>query len=155
MVSLTELLHSARNAGLTWHRDHEQLQVRGPRSAGDIAKQLLARKAEVLATLATPSPSVTTEPQGEVTQNKVPAWLTEQLFARTISSDGSQQDWKLFPLFPKPTIVGNCDHCHESRWWRSIFGQHLICGVCHPPAFTHIIAEWLSSASSPLQARKW
>ncbi|MFQ5735054.1 MAG: hypothetical protein ACE5KM_24230 [Planctomycetaceae bacterium] len=34
--------------------------------------------------------------------------------------------------------------CHEEqRWWRSVFGPHVICGVCHPPATPGVVLEWL------------
>ena len=32
--------------------------------------------------------------------------------------------------------------CHEpQRFWRSIFGPHLICGICHPPATSDIVTS--------------
>ncbi len=45
------LLAEAEGAGLTVHRDGERLVVRGPKSAEAVARQLLDRKAEVLAIL--------------------------------------------------------------------------------------------------------
>ena len=55
MVCLTTLLDSARDAGLTWYTEGSRLIVSGPRSAGDIGKQVLGRKIEVLAMITTPA----------------------------------------------------------------------------------------------------
>jgi len=39
---------------------------------------------------------------------------------------------------PKP----HC-RCHkEQRWWRSIHGDHLICGICHPSVTPGVVKEW-------------
>jgi hypothetical protein len=27
--------------------------------------------------------------------------------------------------------------------WRSVFGPHLICAACHPPAIPRVVAKWL------------
>jgi len=34
---------------------------------------------------------------------------------------------------------------YRSHWhgWRSIYGPHLICATCHPPAIPGVVAEWL------------
>jgi hypothetical protein len=50
-TSITPLLAKARAAGLTIRVDGERLVVRGPRSAADLGKMLVSRKAEVLAAL--------------------------------------------------------------------------------------------------------
>jgi hypothetical protein len=31
---------------------------------------------------------------------------------------------------------------HQQRWWRSTYGDHLICGICHPPATPDVFVEW-------------
>jgi hypothetical protein len=51
MDGLASLLVEARCSGLTVQVEGERLVVRGPRSATAVATQLLARKAEVLASL--------------------------------------------------------------------------------------------------------
>jgi hypothetical protein len=48
------LLATARAAGLAVYAAGERLVVRGPRSAGGLAQELIARKAEVLALLGVP-----------------------------------------------------------------------------------------------------
>ena len=52
------LLEAARAAGLTVRAEGERLVVRGPRSAEELARALLARKLEVLALLAVGDPAV-------------------------------------------------------------------------------------------------
>ncbi len=37
---------------------------------------------------------------------------------------------------------GACPACRERRFWRSVYGV-VVCGVCHPPAAPHLVAEWL------------
>lgn len=134
MVGLTELLASARAAGLTWHADGERLIVRGPRSAGDIATQLLAHKSELLTTH-TPQPPLTAT---EFIYDRIPNSVIDDMVEHTMNIDG-KTDWKTFPNSPLP----ECHCCRERRWWRSIFGQHLICGVCHPPSRNNVVAEWI------------
>lgn len=49
---MTTLLSEARSAGLVVVADGDLLRVRGPKAAGEIARRLLDRKADVLAVLA-------------------------------------------------------------------------------------------------------
>lgn len=44
--------------------------------------------------------------------------------------------------------------CGHSQQWRSIYGPHLICATCHPPASPDFVAEWFAgtSHSSPAAA---
>ena len=72
-----------------------------------------------------------------------PAMLVDW-FERTTSADGSP-DWKWFPLFQRAEPLTTCHCCGQHRWWRSIYGPHLICGVCHPPAFANVVAEWITN----------
>lgn len=124
MVGLIELLNAARDAGLTWGRDDERLLVRGPRAAGELAKQLVARKMEVFATLNSPPPNASFE----VAYDPLPDWAIESALAA-------------FPIDSPPPTMPSCFCCGECRWWRSTFGPHLICEVCHPPSFSSVIAE--------------
>lgn len=48
MDSVKTLLEKAQEAGLTVTSDDEQLVVRGPKSAEQLARQLLERKSEVM-----------------------------------------------------------------------------------------------------------
>ena len=50
-MNANELLSAAHDAGLTLTVDGSRLVVRGPKKAGDLAKQLLNRKSEVVALL--------------------------------------------------------------------------------------------------------
>jgi len=77
MVGLIDLLNLARDAGLTWYQDGNRLIVRGPRTADELAKQMIARKAEVFATLKLPMPIVA----AEVTYDPIPEWAIEAALA--------------------------------------------------------------------------
>lgn len=46
---------------------------------------------------------------------------------------------------PKPNsrAVSACYCCGRGRWWRSIYGPHLICAGCHPPAVPSVVAAWI------------
>ena len=49
-------------------------------------------------------------------------------------------DWinEAFDSHPDP--IGPVCRCHkEQLWWRSIYGDHLICGVCHPPVSPEVV----------------
>jgi hypothetical protein len=125
MVGLIELLNSARDAGLIWQQDGDRLLVRGPRFAVDIAEQLIARKAEVFASITPPSPEFVSE----VTYNPIPDWTIDAALA-------------VVPITPQSPTLSACDSCQGRRWWRSIFGQHLICGNCHPDS-TYVDDNWM------------
>jgi hypothetical protein len=49
------------------------------------------------------------------------------------------------PIRPKPAEICSC--CEGRRWWRSVYGPHLICGTCHPPALPNLVAEWVAPDS--------
>src|SRR5687768_9938149 len=71
------LLWDARAAGLTVRGDGDRLIIRGPRRAASMAKQLLARKPDVLAALATeaadPTPArLCPDCQGRGTETAIP-----------------------------------------------------------------------------------
>lgn len=51
MMSSLDLLLAARQAGVTLSRDGDRIIARGPKSAGPIVEQILARKNEVLPSL--------------------------------------------------------------------------------------------------------
>lgn len=50
-MSALELIRSAKRAGVTLTRVEDRIIARGPRSAGPIVEQILARKTEVLPVL--------------------------------------------------------------------------------------------------------
>lgn len=47
----------------------------------------------------------------------------------------------------QPESPPACYCCRGRRWWRSVYGPHLICGICHPPAFANVVAEWIEPFS--------
>jgi hypothetical protein len=56
------LIRQARSVGLSVHLDGDRLVVRGPKSAGEIAKRLLENKPLVVAALKEPSKPVASIP---------------------------------------------------------------------------------------------
>lgn len=46
-------------------------------------------------------------------------------------------------LTKQPRDVAACYCCQQRRWWRSIYGSHLICGFCHAPVSANVVAEWI------------
>lgn len=63
---------------------------------------------------------------------------------RTLSPQ-SQPGWREpFKVHPPPPWCGYPRHLHG---WRSIYGPHVICATCHPPAVPEIVAEWLEHGS--------
>jgi hypothetical protein len=47
---------------------------------------------------------------------------------------------------PKPSQW--CPLYAHRRGWRSIYGSHLICGKCHPPASEAVVDVWIDAADS-------
>lgn len=50
--------------------------------------------------------------------------------------------WDFMPVTSVATPW--CPVYHHPRMWRSIYGDHLICATCHPPATPEIVAEYLT-----------
>lgn len=123
MGCLTTLLDLARAAGITMRVDGDRLILRGPKSAETLAKSILAQKAEVVAWLLARSEIGVVEPSN-----------TPKL-RRSVSRESERGS-------VLPTNEG-CFCCGESRWWRSVFGSHLICAGCHPPVRQSVVAEWI------------
>ncbi len=119
MGGLMTLLDSARVAGVTMRVDGERLIVRGPRSAETLAKSVLAQKADVVAWLLT-APETRVEPSNVA------------VTPRSVSGESER-------AAPAMTVE-QCFCCGQRRWWRSVFGSHLICATCHPPSFRSVIA---------------
>jgi hypothetical protein len=47
------------------------------------------------------------------------------------------------PLGSPARLRDTCYACGTTRRWRSIHGA-VVCGTCHPPADTQLVAEWAS-----------
>jgi hypothetical protein len=39
-------------------------------------------------------------------------------------------------------IAGACSCCHSLKFWLSV-NDRIVCGVCHPPANSSLVKEWL------------
>jgi hypothetical protein len=110
-----------------------------PRSAvtPDLANRMKAHKGELLAMQrSTEVPA----PLAEIVEKSISADGTWH-FDHTTNDDDDRIDATLAtPL--KPAEPRCC--CHKKqRWWRSIYGDHLICGICHPPATSGVLREWM------------
>lgn len=153
------LLAELHRLGIAVKADGDRLRFR-PRNA--VSDELLAalrqHKTEILATLTrqVESPPTNTadvvpvfgrEAQPVAGDADDPPAMLVNWFERTTSADGSP-DWKWFPLFQKAEPLTTCHCCGQHRWWRSIYGPHLICGVCHRPAFANVVAEWITNEPS-------
>jgi hypothetical protein len=126
------LLVEAESAGLTVHLDGDRLVIRGPRSADQVARALLGRKAEVVALLRTASWVLRPDTRGRM------GWQSPDAPVPFIA-------WEdLIDPDPTPAAPGAdpCGWCGRRAWWRSIHGA-VVCGHCHPPALPGLVAEWL------------
>ena len=136
------LMADLARLGIKLEADGDRLRY-SPRSAvtPDLAKLMKAHKSELLAMLRA---------------GQTPLSLSEAVKA-SIPTDGKwhtvydithgEYDWidRAFDTQSKP--IGPVCRCHkEQRWWRSIYGDHLICGVCHPPVSPNVLSEWVSDS---------
>jgi len=122
--------------GIKLEADGDRLRY-SPRSAvtPELAKRMKAHKAELLALLLA---------------GETPMTLAQAVKA-SVSADGKwhavydntrgEFDWinDAFDSHPEP--VEPVCRCHnEQSWWQSIYGDHLICGICHPPVSPKVVA---------------
>jgi hypothetical protein len=172
------LLDRARAAGLSFTADGDRLIIRGPRSAETVARELLARKPEVLELLATPPPAATVAADTAGVQpdlsgcppavdarpaEETPAPDTGQaadpLDALTVChrtprgwrwSDPDAPPIELFDVEPEP----RCWRClnpycrHKGRWWKSVHGV-VNCLNCRPPSFPWLVTEEGDADNAP------
>jgi hypothetical protein len=109
-----------------------------PRSAvtPDLTERMKAHKGELLALLRS---------------GDAPASLALAVKA-SVPADGKRHtvydtthgeyDWinEAFDAHSKP--IERVCLCHkEQRWRRSIYGEHLICGICHPPVTLGVVKD--------------
>ena len=123
-MSAARLMTDLAQLGIRIEAHGDRLRY-SPRSAltPDLADRMKVHKAELLAIL---------RPEGDSHTPAIEARPTEQ-------SPADKYDWVDEPSTapPKP----HC-RCHrEQRWWRSIYGDHLICQICHPPATPGAVAS--------------
>lgn len=74
--------------------------------------------------------SVTARTGIEVPIGPVPGWMDLEAIFRWLNAP-YQRECPWCPLYRHGTA------------WRSVFGPHLICATCHPPARPDIVAEWI------------
>lgn len=41
------------------------------------------------------------------------------------------------------TVNKWCPAYDHSKGWRSVYGDHLMCGTCYPPVSDQVVAEWI------------
>ncbi len=44
-----------------------------------------------------------------------------------------------------PIPSGACWACGRIRYWLSVY-DHMVCGVCHPPADPALVLEWIEGS---------
>ena len=81
---------------------------------------------------------------GTKTPQNEPAAAPDRPTCERQSDVGRKRD-SLAPMEQPPTV---CFCCHQRRWWRSIYGPHLICAGCHPPSFRSVVAAWIPAVES-------
>ncbi|MEX0701297.1 MAG: hypothetical protein WD069_04310 [Planctomycetales bacterium] len=81
------------------------------------------------------------------------AYLAAALAIFRQSAMCSESDTDVQPDAPRLEADIGCPDRNHPRW-RSIFGPHLICGTCHPPARPEIVAEWFEAAGAEQDRRK-
>ncbi len=130
-MSAARLMTDLAQLGIRIEAHGDRLRY-SPRSAltPDLADRMKVHKAELLAILWPEG-----APHTPAIEPSIEARPTEQ-------SPADKYDWidKSFTAPPKPPRP-HC-RCHrEQRWWRSIHGDHLICGICHPPATPDVMED--------------
>ena len=59
-----------------------------------------------------------------------------------VQPDSATFDWIADWLDSSQQNPGLVCRCHqEQKWWRSVYGDHLICTICHPPAYPGVVAD--------------
>ncbi|REJ90643.1 MAG: hypothetical protein DWQ34_16930 [Planctomycetota bacterium] len=126
-MSAGELLLDLGRLGIRLESDGERLRY-FPRSAvtPDLIGRLKAHKGDLLAILARRD-----------TEAEKPA---ERPAVATCAIDDAT--WDFVPVASVSTPW--CPVYRHPRAWRSIYGDHLICATCHPPATPEIVAEYLT-----------
>ena len=105
------LLAAADRAGLLLWIEGDRIEVRGPRSAGPVVSRLAAAKPAVRAAI---------EARDRRRRSNGGAGSGSHRWNRPAN------DW--------------CPYGHPSGWV-SVFGPHVICATCHPPARPEIVAR--------------
>ena len=128
MVGVTRL-QRARAAGLRVCQRDGKLLLRGPSRLGDLARELLSIKEEVLQALLDEEREAHrhAESLGQVVLRP------EDFEIRTVA-DLSGYD------SGRPPRV--CYGCKRHRWWRGLHGQNWVCGHCVPPGIPPDEIEW-------------
>ena len=134
MNALVELLADCKEHGIQLNlAGDENLTIDAPAGVltADLVDRFKLHKVGLLAALRTEADSTTPAANASV-------------------GDGGQEldqvDEEQTDDEPVETPQATC-RCHkEQRWWRSTYGDHLICGVCHPPVSPNVLSEWVSDS---------
>jgi hypothetical protein len=137
-VIASRLIADLARLGIKLEADGDRLRY-SPRSAltPDLAKLMKAHKSELLAMLRAGQTPLSL---ALVVLASVPA---EGNWHKVWDITHGEYDWidGAFDAYPGP--IGQVCRCHnEQRWWRSIYGDHLICGICHPPVSPGVMKNW-------------
>ncbi|MGW3854729.1 hypothetical protein [Micromonospora arida] len=129
-MTLAKLLDEARAVGLRIHTDDgTKLTIRGPQEAGDLARLLLSRKAEVLAALA----EVTCCGQRSTGTAGAPLVNACQL-CPTSPTYWRDQEPSPAPTAVPVTAAAPVDRPQGFVWSHHATGDPLPCRLCRKPA---------------------
>lgn len=105
-----DLLRLAAHEGLDVRMDGPRLVVRGPKRFAGLAREILARKLEIVRALAV-----------ETVPTEVP-----------FRSEDFEDDPSGTPDSIRPLRVCWC--CRSTRWWTRRGSNWWVCARCHPPS---------------------
>ena len=153
MTGMTELLAECDCRGIRLRANGEGgLTIDAPDDVltPDLLEQLKVHKEALLAVLSRsydcPSQNQGQDERSRNSENMVGlAPLTASAGTDMHDESDLMLDWSNESEHLKQADVCHC--CRGRRWWRSVFGRHLICGLCHPPAFPSLVAEWVETAT--------
>jgi hypothetical protein len=136
-VIALRLMADLARLGIKLEADGDRLRY-SPRSAltPDLAKLMKAHKSELLAMLRTGQMPMSLI---EAVEASVPAdgkWHT------VYDITSGEYDWIDGAFDTNPRAIKPDCRCHkEQRWRRSIYGDHLICGICHSPVTLGVVKD--------------
>ena len=124
-----QLMADLTQAGIRLKAEGERLRY-FPRTAmtPNLADRVKAHKPELLAALA----------------------MKDERQQAHAQQEGKEDEDKFIEVYSLPQIPTEtselsrrCWNHQDQRWWRSIYGDHLICGICCPPTVPGVLREWV------------
>jgi hypothetical protein len=148
-AGIAHLLDEARRVGLELRGDGDRIVIRGPRSGADLARQILTRKAEVLATLA----GAPQDPAAVVDGDASPDGAREP-WSR-VSGEAPLASW-MFDAGARPgsapdpsRVLHACACCGWPTCWRRRPDGPWTCARCHPSLLPAASIETVTVGEAP------